>query len=216
MSEKNYYDRYWASSSHADDGWMTRQDPWEEACLRRVLDTAAPFISGNVLDLGCGDGTVSKAVSDLSTVTGITGVDVAEAAVRQAAKAVPSGAFSVMMADALDFPDAHFDTILAVEIVEHLLDIEQVFRELSRVMKPGGHLLVTTTDFNWLKQVIIAAAFFERYFSPTNPHIRFFTRKTLARELGRTGFKEVRHKWNGSYLGIMPKGQIMVSRKEVE
>jgi 2-polyprenyl-3-methyl-5-hydroxy-6-metoxy-1,4-benzoquinol methylase len=213
MSERTYYDRYWTSAPSHEAGWMQRQDPWEARCLARVLGAAKDVLRGRLLDAGCGDGTVAAALLPLPGVEQVVGIDLAEAAVRTARQRVPAAQFEVMSLDELRFADASFDAVLAIEVVEHILDVEQAFRELSRVIKPGGHLVITTTDFNWLKQVLVAAFFFDKYFYPTNPHIRFFTHRTLRQELTKVGLAEVRYRWNGSYAGIMPKGQIMIARR---
>ena len=102
-----------------------------------------------------------------------------------------------------------------IEVIEHLVDIEGTLKELFRVMKPGGILLITTTDFNLLKQVIIAMFFFEKYFYPTNPHIRFFKKSTLADILSKNGFSIIKYAWNGDYLKIMPKGQMILAQKRI-
>jgi SAM-dependent methyltransferase len=42
----------------------------------------------------------------------------------------------------LDFPDHSFDTVLSIQTLEHVFDPNQMFAELCRVLKPGGHLIV--------------------------------------------------------------------------
>lgn len=64
-----------------------------------------------------------------------------------------------------------------------------------------------------LKQIIIATFFWNKYFYPTNPHIRFFNKSTLKDILGKHGFKIIKYSWNGSYFKIMPKGQIVIAQK---
>ena len=116
----------------------------------------------------------------------------------------------------LPLESASIDSITMDEVIEHLVDVESALEEFSRVIKPGGILLITTTDFNWLKGVVIAMFFFEKYFYPTNPHIRFFTKSTLAEVLGMHGFTVVKYAWNGGYFGMMPKGQMVLAQKQGE
>jgi len=47
----------------------------------------------------------------------------------------------------LPFPDESFDTILAIDIIEHVIDVVALMEELHRVLKPGGKLEIRTT--NW-------------------------------------------------------------------
>jgi hypothetical protein len=56
--------------------------------------------------------------------------------------------------------------------------------------------------------------FWDRYFYPNNPHVRFFTKKTLREICAAHGLRPVAHRWNGSYWGLMPKGQMAVFVKD--
>jgi len=103
--------------------------------------------------------------------------------------------------------------VTLIEVIEHLLDPEALLCEIRRVLKDEGPLIITTSDFNWPKKVLIAACCWERYFHPAGPHIRFFTRSSLARLLDKLGLRVVAYRWNASYFGLMPKGQITVARK---
>src|SRR3989338_1139736 len=191
----DYYERYW-KGNHEEEGVATSPPIWKEEELRRVIGVAEPYCQGNVLDLGCGEGTFTFHLNKLDKIKKITGTDISQIAISQAKKKYPG-----------------VDFIAMVELVEHILDIKQMLTEVNRVLKPGGYILITTTDFSLLKKVIIATFFWGKYFYPTNPHIRFFTKSTLKDILDKTGFKVIKHKWNGSYLGLMPKGQIMIAQK---
>lgn len=208
----DYYERYW-KKDFEKEGVATSPPLWEEKNLRRIIGVVEPYCQGNVLDIGCGDGTFTSHLNKLSKVKRVTGVDISQTAISQAKKKYPEIEFEVVSAIALPFSKETFDFVTMVELVEHIIDTEQMLKETNKVLKPGGCLLITTTDFNLLKRIIIATFFWERYFYPTNPHIRFFTKSTLKNILNKTGFKAIKHKWNGSYLGLMPKGQIMIARK---
>lgn len=55
------------------------------------------------------------------------------------------GAFVAQgLAEVLPFPDAAFDLVMAMDIIEHVDDDESVFRELSRVIRPGGTLVLSS------------------------------------------------------------------------
>jgi ubiquinone/menaquinone biosynthesis C-methylase UbiE len=84
---------------------------------------------------------------------------------------------------------------------------------VARVLKPGGVFLCYTTDFNLLKQVLIAIFFWDRYFDPQSPHIRFLKRSTFRSLEEQCGLEEVAYRWHRSYLGIMPQGMCHVARK---
>ncbi|MBU0477560.1 class I SAM-dependent methyltransferase [bacterium] len=208
----DYYERYW-KRSFGQNGVAASPPSWNEKDLIKITDIAKPYCYGNVLDIGCGDGTFTSYLSKFSKVKKITGVDISQNAISQAKRKYPEIEFKVVSQATLPFSKESFDFITMVEVVEHIMDTEQIFKEANKILKPGGCILITTTDFNLAKKIIVAAFFWGKYFYPTNPHIRFFTKATLKDILDKTGFKAIKHKWNGSYLGLMPKGQIMIAKK---
>jgi SAM-dependent methyltransferase len=59
----------------------------------------------------------------------------------------------------------------------------ELLQECRRVLKPGGRLLLTTPGHPLLRRVAIAALRFDQHFDPLGEHVRFFTRRSLARTL---------------------------------
>ena len=218
MTDKDYYERYWKNQFGSDqrnkcENFKEDSYRWNEINLQRVLSFCSGMLNGKVLDAGCGDGFFSNQLTFFGEVKDITGIDISEKAIEMALEKYPENKFRQASLDKIPFENASFDSIVMVEVIEHLIDIDGTLEDLSRVLKPGGLLLITTTDFNWLKAVTIAMFYFEKYFYPTNPHIRFFTKATLAEGLLVHGFKVIKYSWNGSYLGLMPKGQMVLARK---
>jgi len=210
--EKAYYDRYWQQGFSRNRGVSQTPPEWKEEDIARVLGIIRPFLEGRILDLGCGDGSFTRRLAQLAKIEEVIGCDLSEGALKKAVLS-PETLFVAAHGCHLPFPDNSFDGLVLIEVVEHLLDTENLFREVNRVLKPGGKIIITTTDFNFMKKLIVSAFFFERYFYPTNPHIRFFTRKTLREILIRFGFQPVAYQWNGNYWHTMPKGQIQTARK---
>jgi 2-polyprenyl-3-methyl-5-hydroxy-6-metoxy-1,4-benzoquinol methylase len=207
-----YYERYW--NGPVDKNGVAAAPPvWNKTDLARVLRFIAPYCRGRVLDFGCGQGVFTYELSQLSPVSEVFGVDLSRAAIERAKRTYPKIQFEALSSGTLPFEEGAFDMISVVEVMEHLLDPAQTLRDMVRVLKPGGHLMITTTDYNWLKQVIIAAFFWGKYFRPTNPHIRFFTKKTLKDLLYDVNLDVVAYEWNGRYGWIMPKGQMVVAKK---
>lgn len=91
----------------------------------------------DILDLGCGEGYYSGAISDSQPAARLYGVDISKAAVRLAAKACKSVEFAVASAFQLPLPDASLDLVLRVFAPS---DDAQV----QRVLRPGGHYLEVT------------------------------------------------------------------------
>ena len=101
-----------------------------------------------VLDVGCGIGGSSRILARDYGFE-VTGVTISPNQVRRAQQLTPAGVtarFQVDDAMALSFPDASFDVVWSVEAGPHMPDKAVFARELLRVLKPGGVLVVA--DWN--------------------------------------------------------------------
>jgi 2-polyprenyl-3-methyl-5-hydroxy-6-metoxy-1,4-benzoquinol methylase len=78
--------------------------------------------------------------------------------------------------------------VYSAEVIEHLLDPETTVRECNRILKPSGILFLTTPYHGLIKNLVLAAASFDRHFDPTGAHVRFFTENSLRALLVRNGF----------------------------
>lgn len=113
----------------------------KEGLLRIV---AGMLESGSrVLDVGCGDAWYSARMA--SRGLEVTGVDVSERAIAFARLIVPDARFEVGSATSLPFPDASFDAITCIQVLEHLTEDEvaAAVNEFARVLRPGGKLVVS-------------------------------------------------------------------------
>ncbi len=117
---------------------------WQEHLARYLFGQA--FVQGKaVLDVGCGVGYGT----DLLMTSGariVTGVDIAEEAIRHARAQYARRGVGFATADAarLPFQDKTFDVVLAFEMIEHLGDTSAFVREAKRVLKDHGVFVVST------------------------------------------------------------------------
>lgn len=84
------------------------------------------------------------------------------------------------------FPDNSFDGIITIETMEHISNILPTFRELQRILKPGGVLFIQTRrleDADYKKQQ-------EKWFYLEDPttHVAIYSEKALQRIAEKTGF----------------------------
>lgn len=92
-------------------------------------------------------------------------------------------------AEEVELPEAFFDLIYGIHVVEHLRDPAVVFQACHRALRPGGLLYVMTPD---------AASrglglFGERWWNLEDPtHVRFFSGKSISIMLSRAGFERAR------------------------
>jgi SAM-dependent methyltransferase len=136
--ERSYYDEYFLFEQ--DNWWFVSR----RRILSRVLRDALPHGDDReVLDAGCGTGIN---LSLLKSFGRVTGIDCSPDAIRFCAE---RGHRDVIQGDlrSLDLPDARFDLVTALDVIEHIDDDAATVREMVRVTKPGGHLLITVPAF---------------------------------------------------------------------
>ncbi len=105
--------------------------------LRYLLEDLAG-VHGHVLDVGCGGGSVAKAVKRERPDLAVSGCDVSRSAIA-AAGASPEGVdFRLATAERLPFGEGELDFVWIFDMLEHVEDPERVLREVARVLKPDG------------------------------------------------------------------------------
>jgi SAM-dependent methyltransferase len=87
-------------------------------------------------------------------------------------------------------PKAHFDAVIMLHVIEHIPDPAESVREIRRVLKPGGVLVVETPRFDSLAFKLLGRR--ERSIQNCSGHIFFFTESTLGQILEKNGFKAFR------------------------
>jgi SAM-dependent methyltransferase len=106
--------------------------------MHDIKDALQQFAKGRLLDLGCGNKPY-KEWYDPQTTTN-TGCD----AVQSTQQLVDT----VCLATALPYKNNEFDTIFSTQVFEHVYDHHGMIKEAYRVLKPGGHI-VLTVPFTW-------------------------------------------------------------------
>ncbi len=102
-----------------------------------------PFPTGYGLDLGCGDGLLTRIVLERVGHRSVVGIDPDPA---EAALARHLGIYDEVLSipgDAIPVTDETFDWVFSNSVLEHIDEIRPVLREVARVLKPGGVFLFT-------------------------------------------------------------------------
>lgn len=134
---------------------------------RRRATAHANARGGAVLEVGVGTGLALPLYAPGLRVTGIdySGDMLAKAQLRAADLGLTTiAALREMDAQALDFPDASFDTVMAMHVLSVVPDPEKVVSEMARVCRPGGHVVIVnhfSAEAGPLRLVERAAAPFE-------------------------------------------------------
>ena len=97
------------------------------------------------LDIGCGVGTMCKMVEDKYPDVEIWGADISKKTMERNKTLYPKMKFFANRVGSLrDIPDNYFDVVFAGEILEHLDDPDQLFKDAYSKLKKGGIFIVTT------------------------------------------------------------------------
>ncbi|HXW58397.1 MAG TPA: class I SAM-dependent methyltransferase [Solirubrobacteraceae bacterium] len=186
MTPRDYYEALWES--------VPEDSLPADFALRRRYLLGHVRAGERVLDVGCGDGRFAAEL--VRAGAHVVGVDVAARALRRAERIPRAAAVDLRLVAAeepLPLSDASFDVVWAGEVIEHIVDTAAWLSELRRVLRSQGRLLLTTPAHGRARLLALAlsARAFDEHFDPRADHLRFYSRRTLARLLDDLGFHDV-------------------------
>jgi len=111
--------------------------------------------NSKVLDVGCALGFLAKRFTKENHQ--VWGIDVSEYAIETSQKEIPEGSFLVHNAEEkLPFPDNFFDTIMAVDVLEHLEYPDTALENINRTLKPEGIIFIGSPNNNALRKMLFS------------------------------------------------------------
>ena len=150
--------------------------------IRAELDRLPLRAGASVLDAGCGSGRTLEELAPYGEVYGIE-LDPGAADV---ARARGRGEVQIGRLEELPWEDGRFDLITCLDVIEHTPDDRVTLRELRRVCRPGGFLLVTVPAYQGLWSTHdVANHHYRRY---SRPRLRASARDAGWRVLRMTSF----------------------------
>jgi SAM-dependent methyltransferase len=169
--------------------------------LRYLLADLEP-VRGKVLDVGCGAGSVAKAVKHERHDLEVFGCDVSQSAL-SIAEASPGGVnFRIAQAEKLPFADGEFDFVWIFDVLEHVEKPEQVLREVARVLRPGGgfHIVLPLEGQPWTLYRLTGCG--TRWTAKVRHggHIQIFSSERLDGLAASCGFRVTRTRWSYHFL----------------
>jgi ubiquinone/menaquinone biosynthesis C-methylase UbiE len=184
---------------------MARETQSDNAAAIAALEVEA---SDRVLDVGCGHG---RSVEALAAKAGfVTGVDpselMADVATERNARAVKAGRVRIFIASAEHVPceSASFDKVLCVHVIYFWRDLDAVFAELARVLKPGGRLALLFRDAD--DEAAVRAFPAEVYTFPET--------KAVLAALERVGFATEMRSVGASMSAKSPSPRLVIATRQ--
>lgn len=103
--------------------------------LKRIVSIVKILDSKTALDAGCGEGLVIKKISSLLPDLKIDGLDISSQSIDMAKRLLPSHVFFVGNIGKMPLADNSYDLVMALEVLEHLLQPTLALKEIKRVTK---------------------------------------------------------------------------------
>jgi SAM-dependent methyltransferase len=196
-------------------GWWQTEftDGADPEYEEQILPLAAAHLAGarRVLDVGCGEGQLSRLVADHGALA--VGIDPtwAQLTVAQARGRGPM--YAAGSADRLPFSDGCFDAAVACLVFEHIADVDAAIAEIARVLEPGGrfvfflnHPLLQTPGSGWIDDHILM----EQYWR-IGPYL---TEDTTMEEVAKDVVLPFVHRPLSRYVNAMAANGLFISRME--
>ena len=154
----------------SDNAWETHAGWWQENFTdgadpeyeEQMLPLATEHLAGaaNVLDVGCGEGQLSRRIA--AGGAEVVGVDITANQITEAASRGGGVRFARGRGEALPFAGGAFDAVVICLTLEHLDPFEPAVHEVGRVLAPGGrfilflnHPLLQSPDSGWVDDQIL-------------------------------------------------------------
>ena len=185
---RRYFDRW---SKHYDDGRISRWFQYTQELTIRLLDLKP---NSKVLDVGCGTGHAVLRLASIVSDGKACGIDVSPGMVEKASSKVPQdlkGIVEFVQASSEEIPytKGYFNQVLCTNSFHHYPDPLQALREMRRVLKPGGQIVIfeNAPDLSWYTWIwdrILRVA--------ETGHVRYYCSWEIGQMLTQAGFENVR------------------------
>jgi 2-polyprenyl-3-methyl-5-hydroxy-6-metoxy-1,4-benzoquinol methylase len=156
-----------------------------------IFEQILPHLGQNVLEVGCGNGNFTSLL--VEQVHQVMAVDLNPDYVAATQNRLPHSNLQVLHANALEMSwEQTFDTIIMLDVLEHITDDQQCVQRLYQYLQPGGKLLIKVPAMQGLYGSLDQAI----------GHHRRYTHATLETLFQQSHFKDMQL-WYFNALGIL-------------
>lgn len=144
---QNYYNERWKGeskkASQPGKRWKYQKSRIDNALINWI-ESIKPE---QILEVGMGKGDLARKLVDYPYIDSYTGIDISQEGVKIAQNMVKNPKFNFLVSDCTDLPFLEeFDMVIFSEVMEHVEEKQKAIDEIFRVLKPGGHLILTTPN----------------------------------------------------------------------
>ncbi len=113
------------------------------------LMKAVPLSEADVLDLGCGTGSLARRIAGESGAASVTAIDADAAQIARAKEKGGGVKYLTGSAEALPLPDASIDVVVMMKSLHHvpIPQMDKAFSELERVLRPDGRIYICEPEY---------------------------------------------------------------------
>ena len=192
------FDR-WAKTGRAEE-----MEKGHGATVNKFLDKLTFSKPFTFLDIGCGNGFLTKQISKYFKST--TGIDLSGTGIEQAQKLNNEKLqFRNMSLDQMIEEGKKFKFITSFEVIEHQYLPDDFLNQINKILENDGKLLISTPYHGYIKNLLISLlGKTDFHFNPLwrHGHIKFFSIKTLSELLKKCNLKVINKKFSGRFYPI--------------
>lgn len=183
MRQRDYLETgVWKHLHESRVGWIVNRIRGEQQRSVRPIE---------MLDVGCGDGVITRRLRLSLPDAAIRAVDLDPVRLRRATAHCEGVSFCQGHIGALPFPDDSFDVVLCHHVIEHVADDVEVLAECRRVLRPNGLLLLGIPQEDAAIGRLLRLMHRRMY--AAGEHIHFYSIATMRDLLATAGFTSVEH-----------------------
>jgi SAM-dependent methyltransferase len=183
------------------EGFGHLYEATRERTVRAVLSrlSADGLVVRASLDYGCGEGRWFSHIRTCFPSTSLAGADISPVALAHARTRLPDATVVQMDNERVDLPDAAFDLIVSIEVLEHVGDVRAATAEIGRLLRPGGVAVISTPCANrWSLEWLInklrhglqpSTDGYGRFATDEPGHLRRLTEADLRALLSASGMR---------------------------
>ena len=165
--------------------------------VRPDLIDALPRPLGQVLDVGCGAGSMGPGLRAAGASV-VVGIEIVPAAAERAST-VLDRVIVGSVESSLDELDTVFDTVICLDVLEHLVDPRDVLARLRQHVHPGGHLQISVPNarhYSLVRDLVLRGTFgYAESGHRDSTHLRWFTRRDVVNLIRDSGWEPIGTAW---------------------